>query len=59
MRFIMTFFWSILIGCAVSYVLASMAGDSFQLIHGLIAGLSIGVIVLILGEGVLKENPEA
>ncbi|WP_217585942.1 DUF2929 family protein [Lentibacillus saliphilus] len=59
MRYIVTMVWSLLIGAAVSYVLSSMAGAAFELSHGLITGVIIGIGVLILGEGVLKGNTQS
>lgn len=56
MRFIMAFFWALLIGGVVSYVLVSMAGDPLNLWHSLALSIIIFVAVVILGEGILKEE---
>lgn len=48
MRFIMTLFWALLIGGALSYVLASMNGDPFNLTQSLALsiGTAIGIVLL-------------
>ncbi len=56
MRFVMSFIWAMLVSCAISYVLSSMAGDPFVLSHALILGVIITIAVYILGEGLLKEK---
>jgi hypothetical protein len=52
----MSFIWAMLVSCAISYVLSSMAGDPFVLSHALILGVIITIAVYILGEGLLKEK---
>lgn len=58
MRYIMVLFWSVLISSVVSYVLSSMAGDSFNLQLTLAFAAILSVAILILGEGILKEEKE-
>lgn len=56
MRFIMALFWALLIGAVVSYVLVSMAGTTLNLTHSAIFSILIFIAVVILGEGLLKEE---
>ncbi|MHA6251683.1 YjzD family protein [Oceanobacillus sp. CAU 1775] len=58
MRYIITIVWSLLLGAALSYVLASMAGDPFVLAEAGILAAIIAVFVFILGEGLLKEQKQ-
>lgn len=56
MRFIVAFIWSLLIGGVVSYVLVSMSGDPINLTHSAIFSVIVFIAIVILGEGILKEE---
>lgn len=58
MRFIMTIIWALLIGGALAYILASMAGASFNLSQSVVFSVAIVLGILFL-DGVLKvSKPE-
>lgn len=54
----MVLIWSILISATVSYVLTSMAGESFNLTLTLIVAVFFTIAISILGDGVLNESQE-
>ncbi|MBP1969029.1 membrane protein CcdC involved in cytochrome C biogenesis [Virgibacillus natechei] len=58
MRYIMTIVWAIIISTVLSYVLTSMEGEPFVLSEALILGVIFSIIVIVLGEFVLKEKKE-
>ncbi|TFJ93597.1 DUF2929 family protein [Lentibacillus salicampi] len=58
MRFFWPLFWAFLISCVVSYVLISMAGNTFEIGSTLAAALVITLAVYVLGEGVLKGESD-
>ncbi|HLR65811.1 DUF2929 family protein [Virgibacillus alimentarius] len=58
MQFIMSFIWALLISGAISYVLASMAGDPFNLTHTIVLAIILTLAVYVLGGGLLKEDSE-
>ncbi|ASN06529.1 DUF2929 family protein [Virgibacillus necropolis] len=59
MRFIWTFIWSLFISGVLSYILTSMGGTTFNLMHTLVLAIIVSVAVFILSEGVLKGDSEA
>ncbi|WP_327607187.1 DUF2929 family protein [Virgibacillus tibetensis] len=56
MRYIMTIVWAVLISGVISYVLSSMGNEAFSLVNTLVLAAILVVAVVILGEGVLKEE---
>ncbi|WP_156288852.1 DUF2929 family protein [Oceanobacillus salinisoli] len=56
MRYIMSIFWAILISLAISYVLTSMAGETFVLSDSLILAAILSAAIFLLGDSVLKEE---
>lgn len=58
MRFIWTIIWAVLFSGTISYVLASMAGESFNLTATLIMAGIFSLAVWVLGEGLLKEEKQ-
>lgn len=58
MRFLWTFIWALLIGGVISYILVSMTGDSFNMMHSLTLSIIFTIAIFLLGEGVLKEQNE-
>lgn len=58
MRFLWTFIWALLIGGVISYILSSMSGDPFNLVHSITLSIILTIAVFLLGEGVLKEQSE-
>lgn len=56
MRIIMTLIWAVLISGVVSYVLTSMAGEPFSILQTLIVAGMFGLVVIVLGGVVLKEE---
>jgi len=58
MRFIMTLFWSVAIGSAISYMLSAMGGQGFSLSQMFAMAGIISLAVFVVGEGILG-NPEA
>lgn len=56
MRYIMTIVWAIIISTVLSYVLTSMEGEPFVLSEALILGVTFSIIVIVLGEFILKEK---
>lgn len=59
MRYIWTFIWSLLLSGVLSYILTSMGGTDFNLLHTLILAIILTVAVFILTEGVLDSENEA
>jgi len=57
MRLIWTIIWALLISAAVSYVLSSMAGESFDMTATLALAVTFVVAAFILG-GLMKETTE-
>lgn len=59
MRYIMVAIWSLLISSAVSYVLTSMVGESFNFTLALgLAGI-FAVAIIVLGDGILKGTEDS
>lgn len=58
MRFIWTLIWALLIGGAVSYILSSMNGEPFNMVHSIILSIIFTIAIFLLGEGLLKEQNE-
>ncbi|AUJ25780.1 DUF2929 domain-containing protein [Virgibacillus dokdonensis] len=56
MRYIVTLFWSCLIGAVVSYVLSSMGSEPFNLTATIGLSVVFFVMVSVLGDGILKED---
>lgn len=56
MRYIWTIIWATLISGVLSYVLASMGGDSFVVKDTLVLAGILTVAIIILGDGLLKEQ---
>ncbi|MEC5423618.1 DUF2929 family protein [Virgibacillus sp. C22-A2] len=52
----MTIVWAVLISGVISYVLSSMGNEAFSLVNTLVLAAILVVAVVILGEGVLKEE---
>ncbi len=52
----MSIFWAILISLAISYVLTSMAGETFVLSDSLILAAILSAAIFLLGDSVLKEE---
>lgn len=52
----MTIIWSLLISLAISFVLTSMAGDPFIISEAVILAVIFVVVIVLLGDGVLKEE---
>lgn len=59
MRFIWTFIWSLLLSGVLSYILTSMGGTTFNLLHTLVLAIILTVAVFTLAEGVLKDGKKA
>ncbi|SET14962.1 Protein of unknown function [Oceanobacillus limi] len=58
MRYLMTIVWAILIGSVLSYVLTSMAGDSFAITDTLVLSAIVAIAIFVLGDGVIKAKSE-
>ncbi|MFZ3577904.1 DUF2929 family protein [Virgibacillus sp. DJP39] len=59
MRFIWTFIWSLFLSGVLSYILTSMGGTSFNLMHTLVLAVILSIAVFVLSEGVLKGDNKA
>ena len=59
MRYVMTIIWAALIGVVLSYVLSSMAAEPFNVSATIAFIIIVSLAVLLLGEGVLKEEKES
>lgn len=58
MRYIWTIIWAILISGVLSYVLSSMAGDTFVVKDTLVLAGILTVAIIILGDGLLKVKKD-
>ncbi|GGB39940.1 DUF2929 family protein [Virgibacillus dakarensis] len=58
MRFFWTFIWALAVGSVISYILSSMAGNPFNVVHTLALAIIFTLAIYLLGEGVLKEQEE-
>lgn len=58
MRFIFPIAWALVISGVISYVLASMGSEPFNLLHTLVLAIILCIAVFLLGEGILKESDE-
>ncbi|MDY0396073.1 DUF2929 family protein [Virgibacillus halophilus] len=59
MRFIWTIIWAVLLSGTISYVLSSMAGESFSLTATLVMAGIFCIAVWVIGEGFLKEDKQS
>ena len=57
MRFIMTIVWALLIGGALTYVLSSMGGETFNLTHSITYSV-VAFIAILLLDGVLTTQEQ-
>lgn len=55
MKYIMTLIWALLIGSALGYVLASMAGDPFNVTQSALFAAGVFIVILIF-DVVLKTD---
>jgi hypothetical protein len=55
-RYIMTIIWAVLISGVLSYVLSSMGNAEFVLKDTLILAGILAVAIMVLGDGLLKNN---
>ncbi|WP_077623070.1 YjzD family protein [Sediminibacillus massiliensis] len=58
MRYLWTIVWSFLLSFLISYVLSSMAGETLPINQVLVLTVIFAVAVIILGDGVLKEEKD-
>jgi small-conductance mechanosensitive channel len=56
MRYIMTFIWSFLLSSMVTYVIGNMSGTPFEITNALVIAVVFTVVVIILGDGLLKDD---
>ncbi|WP_164669481.1 DUF2929 family protein [Virgibacillus doumboii] len=56
MRFFWPFIWALAISGVVSYVLSSMAGNAFNLMHTIILAIIMSAGIFVLGEGVIEDE---
>lgn len=48
MKYVMTLIWAILIGGALAYVLASMAGDAFNVTQSIVYSIAAFIAISIM-----------
>lgn len=58
MRYLIVIIWSLLISTVISYVVTSMAGEPFSITYTFVMSAFFFIAIVILGEGILKENKE-
>ncbi|WP_417006824.1 DUF2929 family protein [Aquibacillus koreensis] len=56
MRYFFTLLWAVLISFLVSYVLTSMAGETFTFTPIFFIALFFALTIFIIGDGILKEE---
>ncbi|WP_163537087.1 DUF2929 family protein [Gracilibacillus sp. YIM 98692] len=56
MKYLMAIIWAVLFSFLVAYVLSSMAGEMFSVPSVLSIAAVFTIIVIILGDGILKEE---
>lgn len=58
MKYIMTFFWSLLLVTMLNYVVSSVLNVNFDIVAGAIVSVVFGIIVLIIAS-ILPNEPVA
>ena len=56
MRYIITIVWAAAISLVLTYVLSSMAGDSFVFAPVIVLTVLFSIAIFFIGDGVLKEE---
>ncbi|WP_114352947.1 DUF2929 family protein [Saliterribacillus persicus] len=59
MKYVMTITWAVLISFLVAYVLSSMAGETFSIASTFIIAAIFSIIVILIGDVLLREKKSA